>query len=118
MPRMAGGGMAFFIPGTAVVGAKQVGAIAASNFTIHHVEVYSNTAPTGASLIVDVNLNLVTIYTTQANRPTITTGTKVGSRVVPDIVAVSAGDVLTVDVDAVGSTVAGGGPLLLTIVML
>ncbi len=118
MPRMSGGGMAFFIPGTAVAGAKQAGAIAASNFTIHHVEFYMDTAPTGQSAIIDFNINGVTAFTTQANRPTITAGTKVGSRVVPDIVAISAGDILTVDYDQVGSTVAGGNPTLVTVVML
>lgn len=110
--------MAFFIPGVLVVGTKQVGAIAASNFTIHHVETYTDTAPTGASVLLDINLNGTTIFTVQANRPTITAGTKVGSRVVPDVVAVSAGDIITVDIDQVGSTVAGGGPTLVTIVFL
>ncbi len=118
MPRMSGGGMSFFIPGTLVAGVKQAGAIAASNFTVQHVEVYTDTAPTGQSAILDINLNGATLFTTQANRPTITAGTKVGSRVVPDVQAIAAGDIITIDVDQVGSTAAGGNPTLITLVLL
>lgn len=66
-------------------------------------------APTGASIIFDVNKNGTTIFTTQANRPTITaTNTKSSSLAVPNVTALAAGDTLTVDVDQVGSTLAGG----------
>lgn len=65
------------------------------------------TAPTGASLIVDVNKNGTTIFTTQANRPTISASSNASSEKTPDVTTVSAGDYLTVDVDQVGSTVAG-----------
>ena len=68
------------------------------------------TAPVGASVILDVNKGGTTIFTTQANRPTVaaaaTTATLAGA---PDVVEFSAGDVITVDVDQVGSTTAGTG---------
>lgn len=67
-----------------------------------------NTAPTGASLICDVNKNGTTIFTTQANRPTIAAaGTATTTEPTPDVTAIVAGDYLTVDVDQIGSTVAG-----------
>ena len=67
-----------------------------------------NTAPTGAAIICDLNKNGVTMFTTQANRPTIADGAfSTGGVVTPDIVAVTAIDYLTVDVDQVGSGVAG-----------
>ena len=40
--------------------------------TITNIRANVGTAPTGASLIVDVNHDGVTLFTTQGNRPTIT----------------------------------------------
>ncbi len=65
------------------------------------------TAPVGAAILVDLNKAGTTMFTTQANRPTIADGANDGAVKVPDIVAVAAGDVLTVDVDQVGSGTAG-----------
>jgi hypothetical protein len=66
------------------------------------------TAPTGNSIKVDVNKNGTTIFTTQANRPTIAiAGNTSGAVTNMNISSLSAGDYLTVDVDQVGSTVAG-----------
>ena len=66
-------------------------------------------APAGSSAILDVNKNGTTIFGTQANRPTVaaaaTTAT-VGAFSVNNFVA---GDVITVDVDQVGSGTAGTG---------
>lgn len=65
------------------------------------------TAPTGATLIVDVNKGGTTIFTTQGNRPTIAiSGTSTAVKT-PDVTSFSAGDVFTVDVDQIGSSVAG-----------
>jgi hypothetical protein len=66
------------------------------------------TPPTGTSLIVDVNKNGTTIFTTQANRPTIAvSGSTSGAVTNMNIATLSAGDYLTVDVDQIGSTVPG-----------
>lgn len=75
--------------------------------TIAGVRAAVGTAPTGASIIVDVNKNGTTIYTTQANRPAIAATTTSSSETTPDVTAVAAGDLVTVDVDQVGSTIAG-----------
>ena len=72
------------------------------------------TAPTGASLIIDVNKNGVTIFTTQANRPTIAAGATVSSDSLPDVVSLAQNDYLTIDIDQIGSVVAGAN---LTVVM-
>jgi hypothetical protein len=74
---------------------------------IESVAATVGTAPTGASLIVDVNKNGTTIFTTQANRPTVAISGNASSDAVPDVTAVAAGDYITVDVDQIGSTVAG-----------
>jgi len=76
--------------------------------TINGVVAAVGTAPTGAAVIVDVNLNGVTIFSTQANRPTIAAGeTKTTSMPAPDVTGVAQFDVLTVDIDQIGSTIAG-----------
>ena len=117
MPRTSGGAFTFMIPGTAVVGTSQAGALVPDAFTISHVKVYSTTAPTGASLIVNVKINGTTIFTTTANRPTVAISANAANSGIPDTTALAAGDRLTVDVDQIGSTIAGGGPLFVTVVL-
>lgn len=66
------------------------------------------TAPTGAAILVDVNKNGTTIFTTQSARPSIAIGaTKVAAPATPAVTTVAAGDLLSVDIDQVGSSVAG-----------
>jgi hypothetical protein len=74
--------------------------------TITRVWADVNTAPTGASLIVDVHKDGTTIFTTQSNRPTIT-ATNYEDDGTPDVTTWADGSYLTMDVDQVGSTVAG-----------
>lgn len=77
--------------------------------TILGVSMACNTAPTGASIICDVNKNGTTIFTNQANRPTIAASAFATASEVTnmDVTSIAAGDYITVDVDQVGSTVAG-----------
>lgn len=119
MPRTSGGAFTFMIPGTAVVGTSQAGALVPDAFTVSHVKVYSETAPVGATLFVDVNVNGTSLWNvTQANRPGVLTTAKSANSGIPDTGAtLAAGDRITVDVDAVGSTTAGGGPLFVTVVL-
>jgi hypothetical protein len=66
------------------------------------------TAPTGASLIIDINKNGTSIWNTnQPNRAVITAGNTSGSGTSFDTTSLAEGDILTVDVDQVGSTVSG-----------
>ncbi len=102
--------------GLASVGTKQAQALIPYFLTISKVKVYSDNAPTGASLIVDVNKNGVTIFTTQANRPQIAIGEHADDSGTPNVVNLSAGDRLSVDCDQVGSTVAGGDDLLVSVI--
>lgn len=77
-------------------------------YTIVGTRLMVGTAPTGADLIIDVNKNGSTIYSTQANRPKITAGSNSGGPgTAPDVTSLAAGDYLTVDIDQVGSTIAG-----------
>ena len=73
------------------------------------VSAASLTTPVGASIILDVNKGGTTIFTTQANRPTIVVTQTTATVGTPEVVEFSAGDVFTVDVDQVGSGTAGTG---------
>lgn len=83
--------------------------------TIHEVNVVINTAPTGAAVIVDVHENGVTIFTNQANRPQIAIAAFAGNSVTIDAPAWENDNYLQVDVDQIGSTIAGAD-LTITII--
>lgn len=86
--------------------------------TISSIRASVGTAPTGASVIVDVNKNGTTVFTTQANRPTIAaSGFTSGAVTNMNITSLAAGDYLTIDIDQVGSTIAGAD-LTVTVVLL
>ena len=97
----------YTVPGTLTAAGGAVRIPFARAATITNVAVSVNTAPTGASILVDVNKNGTTIFTTQGNRPTIAVSTNADNTSTPDVTAIAANDYLTVDVDQVGSTVAG-----------
>lgn len=91
-----------------VVGAARVYNDSGRTLTILSVRSSVGTAPTGASLIVDINVNGTTIFTTQANRPTIAiSGFTSGKITNMDVTTIADGSYFTVDVDQVGSTIAG-----------
>ena len=75
--------------------------------TLVSVRAAAGTAPTGAAIIVDVNIDGTTAFTTQGDRPTIGAGTNASAAETPAVTALPAGSYLTVDIDQIGSTVAG-----------
>ena len=75
--------------------------------TIIGVAATVGTAPTGQAILVDLNKNGTTMFTTQGNRPSIAAAANASSDAVPAVTAVAAGDDLTVDIDQVGSGVTG-----------
>lgn len=76
--------------------------------TLINVTAAVNTAPTGADIILDIHKNGTTIFTTQANRPRILAGTfQETVDAVPDVTSVANDQYLTVDIDQIGSVVAG-----------
>ncbi|MEV4180178.1 hypothetical protein AB0J28_01865 [Streptosporangium canum] len=80
-----------------------------STLVITGVRASVGTAPTGASIVVDVNLNGTTIFTTQGNRPSIAASAFTSGKVTNmNVTNWANGSYLTVDVDQVGSTIAGG----------
>lgn len=102
--------LALSVDGTVAVGAgsHRIYNDTGVALTIRSVRATVGTAPTGAALIVDVNRNGTTIFTTQSNRPTVTAGSNTSGKVTAvNTTTLNDGDYLTVDVDQVGSTVAG-----------
>lgn len=77
------------------------------NYSVETIRASVNTAPTGATILVDVNKNGTTIYTTQSARPTIAISGFTATGNSPAITTFVAGDYIQVDVDQIGSTVAG-----------
>lgn len=78
------------------------------NWTIIQVRASVGTAPTGATLIVDVNKNGTTIFTTQGRRPTIAiSGFTATPSAAIEVTSLTTADYLSVDIDQIGSTVAG-----------
>jgi hypothetical protein len=76
--------------------------------TLLGVNARVHVAPTGASIIVDVNKSGSTIFSDQSLRPAIAAGTKTSGWVSPQVTSITNTDYLTVDVDQVGSVLAGG----------
>lgn len=100
--------LSFAVTGTLTTGTDKAPTIVAPcTLTITKAKVVVKTAPTGASIIVDVNKAGTTIFTTQANRPTIAiSGTQADSGT-PDVTSLAEGDKVTIDIDQIGSTIAG-----------
>jgi hypothetical protein len=103
----AGFALTAYIAGAQTTGAKKWAWLVPFDATIVKVNTYLDTAPTDASFIVDVNKNGTTIFTTQSARPTTLTTTKASTVGTPAVTTVAAGDRLTLDIDQIGSSVAG-----------
>jgi hypothetical protein len=77
-------------------------------FQIQTVAAMVGTVPTGATTLkVDVNKNGTTIYGTQTNRPIWVASANAATVGAHDATTVTDGDYVTIDIDAVGSTIAG-----------
>jgi hypothetical protein len=81
-----------------------------TNYEFVSVEVNVGTASAGAAVLVDINKNGTTIYSTQGNRPSVSAGATRATnsgRNTPNTTTFGAGDVITVDVDQTGTTTPG-----------
>ncbi len=99
----------FSVPGDLTVdpGVFRIYNLTGRALTINRVHIAVNTAPTGAAILVDVHENGVTIFTNQANRPTIAIAAFTGETTTIDADSWADGNYLQVDVDQIGSTIAG-----------
>ncbi len=82
--------------------------------TITRITLHRRTAGGGGSTIIDVNLNGTTVFTTQANRPTVTAAAgnnAIDAAADMDVTAFSQNDRFQFDIDAVET----GNPLDVTV---
>ena len=106
----------FCMTGAAATGTKKDGMYFRIAHTITDVWGYSDTAPSGATILIDVNINGTTIFDAAGDRVTIAiAGNSDGCGTITTS-TVSVGDRLSIDVDQVGSATAGGDSLYVTIV--
>ena len=76
--------------------------------TIKRADAAVKVAPTDADLILDINIDGTSIWaSTQANRVTVAAAATSGTQTSFDTTSLTDGKVLTLDIDQVGSTIAG-----------
>ena len=89
------------------VGATRYYNLTGAALTISKVHLAVDTPNTGISLIVDANIDGVTIFTVQANRPVIVAGANTGFSVAMNVTNWPNNSYVTMDLDQVGSTFPG-----------
>jgi len=106
---LAGRQFIFTVDGTLVqvTGKLKIPNLLGITLSISKVALIINTAPTGQAIIVDIHKNGTTIFTNQANRPQIAATATSGNTTTIDVATWADGEYLTMDVDQVGSSVAG-----------
>lgn len=78
------------------------------SITIKSIRAMVGTAPTDDDIVLDIHKNGTTIFTEQEGRPTIADGEYDSGEVVDiDVTTLAKGDYLTLDIDQIGSTIAG-----------
>jgi hypothetical protein len=104
----------YTVSGTVVEGQGVTPITLSGAWVLDSVTLAITTAPTGRSLIVDVNKGTgagaaTTIFGTAANKPTITAGSTRDFSPSTDasVTIFASGDYLTIDIDQAGSTVPG-----------
>lgn len=99
------GNLTFAVDGRLAVSTNVPNAIVITKATvISEVYAYVKTTGSASSTIIDVNKNGTTIYTTQANRPTIAYNDANGwVNTSPDVLSFDAGDIITLDIDQVAT---------------
>jgi hypothetical protein len=75
--------------------------------TIVNVSAVAKVGPVGSAIILDINRNGTTIWSTQTNRLQIVSGETIGVQTLFNTTALSSGDLLTIDIDQIGSSVPG-----------
>lgn len=92
----------------ATVGSNKTNTLTVTQaLTIAKAYAVAQVGPVGASLIIDINKNGSTIWSTQANRLAIASGSTTVTQTSFDTATLAEGDVLTIDIDQVGSTTPG-----------
>lgn len=97
----------FTVTGTLTVGTGKARMPVHRPITIANIRANCGTAPTGAAILIDVNKNGTTLFTTQGNRTSIAVSGFADTASTPDVTTATTDDYITVDIDQIGSTIAG-----------
>lgn len=99
----------FTAEGTLVVGSGAIRIYNKLGATkiISQVFIAANDAPTGQAIIVDIRRNGTTVFTNPVHRPQIVAGAFTGTTTTIDAASFADGDYLTMEIDQIGSGVAG-----------
>jgi hypothetical protein len=98
-----------YFPGVAATGANMAVWRAGETMTISDWLMGAVVAPSGATCYLDVHKNGTSLWSTQSNRPNLTSTVTGATGPAPNTTTVAKGDVLSIDLDTVGSSVAGSG---------
>jgi hypothetical protein len=96
----------WYITGSLGTGTEQGGAwIVPQSLTIEKVYIYCKITGSAGSTIVDINKNGTTIFTTQANRPTLAydDADKKAESGTPEVTDLAEGDVVSIDIDQIAT---------------
>ena len=96
-------GIAFFIGGTLKPEESAMSFLAPCDLVLLSVHLAVDVAPEGAQILLDINKNGTTVFSTQHNRPMIEDGSASGTSLPPDITSIKTGDKITLDIDQVGN---------------
>jgi hypothetical protein len=92
------------VPGPLGIGVSNMRIPADATYAIVSVRAMVGTPSVGSSVICDVLINGTTIFTTQANRPTVPAGLNASTVTVPDVTQLTTGSYLQLQTVQVGST--------------
>lgn len=107
------GNLSIFIDGTLAAATDAGKFVLPYGATINSVNIVLDEKGTAGSTIVDVHKNGTTIFTTQDNRPTAAYDDADGAASgTPDVTSADAGDIITIDIDAVATGAAGLGVII------
>jgi len=98
----------WYIPGRLAVQTNAgFGYVASKSYTINYVFIHCKNTGTAGNTIVDVNKNGATIFTNQANRPSLAfnDANGVDKSGVPDVTSIAEEDVITIDIDGIATEV-------------
>jgi len=107
--------LTFTLSGVSIVGENQISFMVPRAITVTNVFIKVDTAPTGASLDVDINNGGTTIFSNQSKRPMIPASSSTDTSETPDAPAFSQNSILSISVDQVGSTIPGGDNLYIRV---
>jgi len=94
-----------FIPGVLIVDTLQAGWYVDGDWEIISSEAYVETVPSDASVIIDLNVNGTTIFS--STKLVIADGANSGTGAAMTTTTLADGDRFSLDIDQVGSTIAG-----------